>query len=97
MPYVKQGTRTYLEDSPAENSGDLSYKISCVILEYLQGRELSWNDAIAHVFAALDGAELAFKIEVAEPYEKRKLAQNGAIYGDIFHGNTPISENKPKL
>jgi hypothetical protein len=97
MPYIKQRDRTKLEYDNPNNCGELSYEISSVIHDYLAERELSWNDAIAHVFAALDGAELAFKIEVAEPYEKRKLAQNGAIYGDIFHGNTEISENKPKL
>lgn len=96
MPYIKQGARTYLEDASPTNCGELSWKISEVIRDYLLSRELSWNDAIAHVLAAIDGAALAFKIEVAEPYERRKMSQNGAIYGDVFNSNTEIAENRPR-
>jgi hypothetical protein len=84
MPYVPSSDRIRLENhqpSAPNQSGELSYKLCHVINEFLATTPNGgWEGAIAKVYSALAGAELAFNIEIGIPYESYKREKNGAVF-----------------
>lgn len=80
MPYIVKERRTpiNLGDIP-QNSGELNYKITCMLIDYYYAhgkRYLQIND----VLGALEGAKLEFYRRVAAPYEDEKIKENGDVY-----------------
>jgi hypothetical protein len=72
---------------PPENGGDLNYVISRLITRYVEYRGLSY-DVITEVRGATEGSFHEFQIWVADPYERRKRAENGCVWGSLAEGST---------
>lgn len=81
MPYIKQDRRKYIDnndDSP-RNPGELNYKITMLINEYLEingTKYQSFNDIIG----ALEGAKLELYRRLVGKYEDSKIKENGDVY-----------------
>lgn len=82
MPYVDQKTREELEGvfSP-ENPGELNYKITCLILNYIETKGLKYS-TINDIVGVLDCAKMEFYRRIAIPYEDKKIEENGDVYDE---------------
>lgn len=81
MPYIRKEDRLALLNRPAESTGELNYKISDLIVDYVTDEGLSYK-TINDVIGALEGAKLEFYRRVAAPYEDGAIKRNGDIYHD---------------
>lgn len=82
MPYIPEKRRKELgRYGKPENAGELNYRITQVILEYMESRPLNYQ-RINDILGALDGASREFYDRVARPYEDKKIEENG----DVYHG-----------
>jgi hypothetical protein len=83
MPYIDQKDREILEKNirGARTAGELNYKISRLVDEYLTENERgvcyqSFNDIIG----ALEGAKLEIYRRLVIGYEDQKILGNGDVY-----------------
>jgi len=83
MPYIEQKRREELDSfliaAPAVTSGELNYKITQILLDYLRvngTRYQVFND----ITGALDNAKQEFYRRVVVPYEDEKIKLNGDVY-----------------
>lgn len=80
MPYLEGGIKASLDDGRvALKAGELNYKFSKVVNDFLAMRGLSYaslNEAIG----ALECAKLELYRRIAAPYEDKKVAANGEVY-----------------
>lgn len=85
MPYIEQDRRPDLDPLcvVAETSGELNFQLTTACIEYVVANGLSYQ-TINDVVGALTGARVEFYRRVAVPYEDRKIAANGDVYGPIF-------------
>lgn len=81
MPYVTEHTRTNLQLGfvHPHTAGELNYKLTLQLLNYIEYNNLSYQ-TINDVIGALEGAKLEFYRRVAVPYENRKIKENGDVY-----------------
>lgn len=85
MPYidVKTKHRLYFDDGPqaglADTAGHLNYLLTVTIIEYLANHGLSYQTC-NDIVGALDNCKDEFKRRVQNPYEDRKIAENGDVY-----------------
>jgi len=83
MPYVNREVRNELREQNGRrvpnNPGELTFRITTVILEYLQFRGLSYQ-TISDIIGALEQAKDEFRRRVVHPYEEEKLLENGDVY-----------------
>ncbi len=85
MPYITQVRRDDLahyndeSDDVMQNAGELNYKITQVINEYLKEFNTCY-DTFNDVIGALEGAKLEFYRRVVAPYEDEKIKANGDVY-----------------
>jgi hypothetical protein len=80
MPYIEQSRRKELDNGgKAETQGELNYKITMLLLDYMEYAGLSYGN-INSVVGALECSKLEFYTKVARPYEEGKSRQNGPIY-----------------
>ena len=87
MPYITKKRReeldSFLIQVPMVTSGELNYKVTKLILEYLTTngiRYQTFNDIIG----ALESAKAEFQRRVIAPYEDKKIIENG----DVYDGNS---------
>jgi hypothetical protein len=82
MPYLTQKRRQELLDGePMENTGDLTFVLSATVerfLDELPGR-LRYED-LAKPISALDNAKEEYRRQVLNPYEDRKMQENGYVH-----------------
>ena len=80
MPYISpaRGARTTLASGArsAENSGELTFLITLLIIEYIENKGLDYQ-TITDVLGSLKGAELDLNRRIIAPYEQRKQYENG--------------------
>lgn len=81
----------YLDPTPrpiaAGNPGDLNFQFTRLIVDYVKIHGLSYQ-TINDVKGALIGAKDEFGRRIADPYEDRKLAENGDVgYDEILEHN----------
>jgi hypothetical protein len=82
MPYISQDRRadlTPIAKKYADNSGDLNYQITYLLLEYMKGNGKSYK-TINDVVGALACASAEFYRRIAVDYEKQKINDNGDVY-----------------
>ncbi len=60
-------------------SGELNYKLTMTVKEYLDAHGLCYQ-TINDIVGALEGAKLEFYRRVAAPYENDKIESNGDVY-----------------
>jgi hypothetical protein len=83
MPYITQKRRDELEacmiDSEMKVAGELNYKITLLLIEYVQEHGLSYQ-IINDIVGALECSKQEFYRRVAVPYEDTKQHSNGDVY-----------------
>lgn len=85
MPYIDPKWRkayAKYELQPPDNGGELNYVISRLIARYTEYHGLSYN-VITQVRGALLGSMHEFDRLVADPYEDKKRADNGDVWGSL--------------
>lgn len=85
-PYITESTRKAIKkygDSVINKPGELNYKITIIILEYLKrishNRKLSYADYNS-IMGVLTGVSQEFYRRIVIPYEQEKLKENGDVY-----------------
>jgi len=79
MPYIKQQDRERVLRGDVRNSGELNYRLSMIMLEYLHQHGNSYptcND----ILGACSGASKEFYRRIVIPYEDSKIDTNGDVY-----------------
>ena len=79
MPYIKQEDREELNTRAPQTAGELNYKITLLIKEYLEANGMNYQNC-NDVIGALEGAKLEFYRRVVSPYEDKKIEENGDVY-----------------
>lgn len=80
MPYIKPNNKLFLDiGAPAETAGELNYQITSMIKRYVKEKGLSYQ-TINDVVGALEGAKTEFQRRIVNPYEDKKIQENGDVY-----------------
>ena len=83
MPYIKPVDRDRLA-LPAtisiETPGELNYLVTTLAQRYLETHGTSYA-TINAIVGALECSKAEFYRRVAVPYEEKKIAENGDVYG----------------
>ena len=90
MPYIKPEHREQIDPhvqsliDNVHDTGDLNYVITTLVVKYLLGKGLSY-DQINAVSGVLQKVAAEFDMRVTRPYEDLKIFQNGDIpeYGQV--------------
>jgi len=92
MPYIKLEDRVKYDNAVDELaiellttknlSGDLNYIISSILALVIKERGMSYGTASTLV-SALECAKLEFVRRVLDPYEDKKITDNGDVYEDL--------------
>lgn len=86
MPYIKQGTRAFLDYGLEKVSlqviteGDLNYAITRLLDSYIKNHGGTRYARINEVVGVLECAKLEFYRRIAAPYEDVKREENGDVY-----------------
>lgn len=64
------------------NSGDLNYLVTRLIVVYLDQHDISYKTC-GQIVDALDNAKDEFKRRILSPYEDLKIEQNGDVYPSL--------------
>lgn len=81
MPYISDHKRrgNIKAGSLPRNAGELNFKLTSILIDYMDARELSYQ-IINDIMGALEGAKSEFYRRVALPYEDAKINENGDVY-----------------
>ena len=80
MPYIDKKRREDLgRYGVPQNSGELNYRITQVISEYLQNKGESYQ-TYNDILGALDGAGKELYERKIKDYERIKMQENGDVY-----------------
>lgn len=84
MPYIKQVLRSYIDRNETRpgTSGELNYKLTKTIIDYLLLQGLSYK-TINDINGALEGCKMEFYRRIVVPYEDKKIKENGDVYHEI--------------
>jgi len=77
MPYIPREDRA--EGREPVTAGGLNFKLTEVIIRYLILHHLSYQTC-NDIVGALDNCKDEFKRRVQNPYEDRKISENGDCY-----------------
>jgi hypothetical protein len=81
MPYIKQKDRDRLrtdENYFPKNKGELNFVITTLMYHYLKQNKTSYQN-ISDCIAACNDAGEEFRRRVMNPYEDKKIKENGDI------------------
>lgn len=79
MPYIEKKRRKDVTELTAHSPGELNFKITSVIKEYLDFHGISYL-IINDIVGALESSKLEFYRRIVAPYEKEKIKENGDVY-----------------
>jgi len=83
MPYIKAADRDRLAlptSISIQTPGELNYLVTTLALRYLEQHGTSYA-TINDIVGAFECAKSEFYRRVAAPYEEKKIAENGDVYG----------------
>lgn len=80
MPYITEHERLRGAYANPANPGELAFSLTQTIRFYLQARALYNFEDYNAVVGVLDNVKDEFKRRVLNPYEDRKIVQNGDVY-----------------
>ena len=83
MPYINQDDR-YILDLDLEHvlpndAGELNYCITSLLAGYIERKGMRYQ-YMNDVVGALEGAKAEFQRMVVNPYEDKKIVENGGVY-----------------
>ena len=81
MPYIKQEIRVAVLEGTPISAGELNYKITHAITDYMEGKIINY-EFLNGIIGALESAKLEFYRRVVVPYEEQKRFENGDVYAD---------------
>lgn len=81
MPYVKEKVKEVMgQGVPASNVGELNYAITKLAIRFVTtAREVNY-ETLNNTYGAMKLAAEEFKRRVIDPYEDRKISENGDVY-----------------
>lgn len=80
MPYIKEAFRRAIGcGARAVTAGELNYVLTLAVKNYLEGNGLSYQTC-NDIVGALDNCKSEFKRRIQDPYEDRKIKENGDVY-----------------
>ncbi len=81
MPYINSERKQFLAviEPYADTAGELNYRITRVIQKYLYSHKNNYQ-TINDIIGALEGAKTEFQRRVVNPYEDKKILENGDVY-----------------
>lgn len=83
MPYIKKNDReefiNYPDDRAICNGGELNYRITLLIKDYMRHKGKSY-ETFNDILGALEGSKLEFYRRIVSPYEDKKIIENGDVY-----------------
>jgi hypothetical protein len=81
MPYIKLENRVDLakHQRSAETAGELNYQMTVLAITYMNSHGLSYQTC-NDVVGAFDNAKDEFKRRIQNPYEDKKITENGDVY-----------------
>ena len=86
MPYITAEARTRLaRGGKPETAGELNYSITRLVDDYLARKGGIRYAHLNEVVGVLECAKLELYRRVAAPYEDKKLAETGEVYGSQKH------------
>ena len=101
MPYIPQQTRSLILDTtgkvnPAaiETVGELNFAITHLMNTFCKGDSYT---AFNEVMGVVESAKLEFYRRRVAPYEDKKAAENGDVYGPQNSGAAVVEEPNPDL
>lgn len=81
MPYIEQAARARIDGGGRpETAGELNYKITRVVDEYLIRKGKLRYAHLNEVIGALECAKMELYRRVAAPYEDAKISEAGDVY-----------------
>lgn len=82
MPYIPSEDRFHAISNP-KTMGELNYKITCEINDFLEEQGLSY-DNINGVVGVLENVKMELTRRLTSPYEDIKIAENGDVYSETL-------------
>ena len=79
MPYIDEKSRQRLWEDKPRTPGELNYRITQLIDEYMWTMSDGYQ-TINDIVGALESAKLEFYRRVVAPYEDTKMQENGDVY-----------------
>lgn len=80
MPYIERERRIPLAaGAPALSSGELTYQIQQLLKGFIEHHGDSYR-TYAVCLGALEGAKLDLYVRKIEPYESKKIVDNGDVW-----------------
>lgn len=79
MPYITSEAKGRLATTVPRTAGELNFKLTMEIIEYLIINGLSYQTC-NDIVGALDNCKDEFKRRVQNSYEDRKIEENGDVY-----------------
>ena len=84
MPYISPEARERLASQTQfpsiNNAGSLNFLICKLILHYLEGKENVNYQDFNDILGALEGAKQEIYRRLIQPYEEKKISENGDIF-----------------
>ncbi len=89
MPYIPEEAREEIKGQVVvqsrrvpNNSGELNFSITSIILEYLERQGLYYQ-TLNDITGALGEVAAEFRRRIIVPYEEAKIVENGDVYPDL--------------
>lgn len=79
MPYISRNDRRELQSRQTTIAGELNYRFTQLIIEYLGTNGESYQ-TYNDIMGALEGAKLELYRRKITPYENTKIKENGDVY-----------------
>lgn len=81
MPYITKKSKDLIDAGMLPtNKGELNYKITLLMIEYLQTQEKVGYGTISETIAAANDAAAEMRRRLLDPYEDDKMFTNGDVY-----------------
>lgn len=89
MPYIKLAARNRLQNllhqvvqTMPSDAGELNYLISRIVDTYIQVKGKNYAN-LNEVIGVLECVKQEYYRRIAAPYEDKKIAENGDVYGQM--------------
>lgn len=87
MPYIEFKDREHLDANERTfspmSAGELNYAITSMFVRYVNDHGLCYQ-TINDIIGAAEGAKAEFQRRVVNPYEDKKIKENGDVYIDLL-------------
>ena len=90
MPYIREEFRGIVDSVTPLNPGELNYAFTVLLISYLEGQIRDHHPLdyrlLNDVAGAFELAKAEFVRRAVNPYEDKKIAENGDVYPPTIAG-----------